>query len=93
MLEVNLFNTPYLESELESIECLEGTEELVERMKEHVINNPKSTESFEVELSVVVDCFRKKIVAIFNYIEDEDQELEKYIECESVKEVDVVCLA
>lgn len=84
MLNVNLLNRGYLESELEKVSLLELAEGLVERMKETVPYYEQG-QRIMVELETFKDGVKHFVSAIFSILESEDGEAEEVsVEFESL---------
>ncbi|MGY0431668.1 hypothetical protein [Bacillus subtilis] len=84
MVYVNLFNRARLESDLESLGCLDIAEELIEKMMEDVFFSDVAQRVI-VQTLTVIDNVNAKLQATFNILEDEDAETnERSVEFEGI---------
>ncbi|BDG78781.1 hypothetical protein BSF_05100 [Bacillus subtilis] len=84
MVYVNLFNRARLESDLESLGCLDIAEELIEKMMEDVFYSDVAQRVI-VQTLAVIDNMNAKLQATFNILEDEDMETdERSVEFEGI---------
>lgn len=84
MVYVNLLNRARLESDLESLGCLEIAEELIEKMIEDVFYSD-AAQRVIVQTLTVIDNVNAKLQATFNILEDEETETdERSVEFEGI---------
>ncbi|MEH7742904.1 MULTISPECIES: hypothetical protein [Bacillus] len=84
MFNINLLNQVQLESDLESLGCLEIAEELIEKMMEDVFYSDVAQRVI-VQTLAVIDNVNAKLQATFNILEDEDIETdERIVEFEGI---------
>ncbi|MED3385091.1 MULTISPECIES: hypothetical protein [Bacillus] len=84
MFNINLLNQVQLESDLESLGCLEIAEELIEKMMEDVFYSDV-VQRVIVQTLAVIDNVNAKLQATFNILEDEDIETdERIVEFEGI---------
>ncbi|TYS21918.1 hypothetical protein FZC71_16900 [Bacillus subtilis] len=84
MFNINLLNKALLESDLESLGCLDIAEELIERMMEDVFYSDVAQRVI-VQTLAVIDNVNAKLQATFNILEDEDAETdERIVEFEGI---------
>lgn len=84
MININLLNKTRLESDLESLGCLDIAEELIERMMEDVFYSDVAQRVI-VQTLTVIDNVNAKLQATFNILEDEDAEIdERRVEFEGI---------
>ncbi|MCY8207022.1 hypothetical protein [Bacillus subtilis] len=84
MIYVNLLNRARLESDLESLGCLDIAEELIEKMMEDVFYSDVA-QRVMVQTLAVIDNVSAKLQATFNILEDEDAETdERSVEFEGI---------
>ncbi|MCY7886924.1 hypothetical protein MOA93_17790 [Bacillus spizizenii] len=84
MIYVNLLNRARLESDLESLGCLDIAEELIEKMVEDVFYSDVAQRVI-VQTLAVIDNVNAKLQATFNILEDEDAETdERNVEFEGI---------
>lgn len=84
VFNINLLNQVRLESDLESLGCLEIAEELIEKMMEDVFYSDVAQRVI-VQTLAVIDNVNAKLQATFNILEDEDAETdERIVEFEGI---------
>ncbi|MFP7231648.1 hypothetical protein SFC70_06730 [Bacillus subtilis] len=84
MFNINLLNKARVESDLESLGCLDIAEELIERMMEDVFYSDVAQRVIAQTLTVI-DNVNAKLQATFNILEDEDAETdERNVEFEGI---------
>ena len=76
MLNVNLLNKAYLESELEKIGLLQWAEELFERLKETVPYYEKGQRILLEFDTFIKDDLKRFVSAVFFILENDDEEKE-----------------
>ncbi|MCY8977767.1 hypothetical protein [Bacillus atrophaeus] len=84
MVYVNLLNRARLESDLESLGCLDIAEKLIEKMMEDVFYSDVAQRVI-VQTLAIIDNVNTKLQATFNIMEDEDAETdERSVEFEGI---------
>ncbi|MEA1024261.1 hypothetical protein U6Z35_17760 [Bacillus subtilis] len=84
MFNINLLNQARLESDLDSLGCLDIAEELIEKMMEDVFYSDVAQRVI-VQTLAVIDNVNAKLQATFNILEDGDTETdERIVEFEGI---------
>ncbi|MED5048625.1 hypothetical protein P9738_08070 [Bacillus siamensis] len=78
MFYINLLNKSRLESDLESLGCLDIAEELIEKMMENVFYSDVAQRVI-VQTLAVIDKVNARLQATFNILEDVDDERDERI--------------
>ncbi|MDU0813884.1 hypothetical protein [Bacillus siamensis] len=78
MFYINLLNKTRLESDLESLGCLDIAEELIEKMMENVFYSDVAQRVI-VQTLAVIDKVNARLQATFNILEDVDDERDERI--------------
>ncbi|MDE1384349.1 hypothetical protein QNH18_03015 [Bacillus paralicheniformis] len=89
MLNVNLHNKAYLESELEKVDLLRLAEEIIEQLKETVPYYEQGQRILLEFETFIKDDLKRFVSAVFFILENEDEETEEVnIEFEILRSYD-----